>query len=935
MEEGSYPQNTTLGNLSNTTMDYDLMDDLLLEGCWLEAGRSNFLQSDPSTSTALYSPSSFFWPGTEIDYRFPNLNQVEENTQQVKERSIIPEDQSSIELHTENPIEPHFINPNANVIAKISRQSEYYLPEEFSELSRKWWIGPRDNLGSFPSVRERLFQALRCIKKSLGKEDVLIQIWVPVKSGHKQVLTTSDQPYELDPKCQRLASYRNVSMGYQFPAEENSNESVGLPGRVFLQKVPEWTPDVRYFSRDEYPRIGYAHEYDVRGTIAVPIFERGNRSCLGVLEVVMTTQKINYNSELEHVCQALEAVDLRSSDVSVRPSEKACCKSSYQTALPEIAEVLKAVCETHRLPLAQIWVPCIQQGKGGCRHSDDNYALCISTIDSACCVTDSLHEFHEACSAHHLFIGEGVAGRAFLTNKPCLSTDITAFSKKQYPLKHYAKMFELRAAVAMRLRSIHDGRVDYVFEFFLPDCQDSDEQMRMCDSLSIIVHQRCRNLRLITDKEVEEENIQRICGVVIPSDGVVNAEEIPKLGPALSNDSMQASWITSMIKAQQKGKFTEKEGVSEGFKVTSQWIKPKELHNDSKIKSTANSSIGQRSFSTVTKTIEKKRTKVEKTISLQVLRQYFAGSLKDAAKSIGVCPTTLKRICRQHGIKRWPSRKIKKVGHSLRKLQVVMDSVQGAEGSFKIGSLYANFPELTSPNLSGSSVFSASKEKNLLKQLNPVPEGTIRQSADVAFSPRAAASKSPSSSCSQSSNSSLCGSSGQHKHPLVAQFPSSEDGLRAEDLGGVLKRARSDAALQVSFQEEPKLLERCHSLKSLAEHPGLANLPLLPENISGEKVALRAKVTFGEEKVRFSMQTTWGINDLRQEISKRFHIDDMSTINLKYLDDDSEWILLTCDADVEECIEVYKSSRTQTIKFSLHQASQPNLGSSIGSNGLS
>lgn len=928
MDYGAFASNsTTYGNLTDTAMEMDFMDELLFEGCWLETtSGSNHLPSGPLTSRALNDPSHY-------------LPLLDSNS---SGHLNISHHQQIFQEETEGTFP----------------ESEGILVEG-TELGRRLWIAPRANPSPSTSVKERLMLAIGYLRECTKNMNVLIQIWVPIRRGGSYFLTTQDQPYYFGANCKNLANYRNVSKAYQFAVEEDMEESAGLPGRVFLGKLPEWTPDVRFFKKDEYPRINYAQQYDVRGSLALPVFERGSGTCLGVVEIVTNTQKINYRPELENVCQALESVDLRSSQLLSPPGVKA-CDELYQAALAEIIEVLATVCKAHRLPLALTWAPCYQQGKGGCRHSDENYALCVSTVDAACFVADlDVLGFHEACSEYHLFRGQGTVGTAFTTSKPCFATDITAFSKTEYPLSHHARMFGLRAAVAIPLRSIYTGSSEFVLEFFLPkDCQDPEEQRQMLNSLSIVLQQACRSLHAVMDKEPEEQEvIYPVKEIAIASDVRINKEEPQKSGspPMREASTKESSWIAHMMEAQQKGKGVsisleyQEEEPKEEFKVTTHWDNTLggschgqafsdfgQLQQSSGSKGSVEGggdsySYGSRRSSGGRRAGEKRRTKTEKTISLPVLRQYFAGSLKDAAKSIGVCPTTLKRICRQHGITRWPSRKIKKVGHSLRKLQLVIDSVQGAEGAIQIGSFYSNFPELSS---SGNSSFSSLKMNENSKQSNAIPEtsGLFIQGSSTL-------SKSPPSSCSQNSGPSIfCPSGAKQQNTTVNTLSTGETLMRENPVGVLQMMGCTEVNLHAMSQQDLSLLQGVESFKSFGSHPGLETLPILPESSSHNSQyggALRVKATFGDEKIRFSWQQNWTFGDLQLEIARRFNLDDINRVDLKFMDDDGEWVLLTCDADFQECIDIHRASESHTVRLCVQHASNPCLGSPFGNTSLS
>ncbi|CAL9133902.1 unnamed protein product [Musa acuminata var. zebrina] len=923
------------GSLSGQTLsdaavdDLDLMDELL-SGSVFDC--SDLLQTGTSATTGPLS-SACFSPVLGISSTSSNPTLAGIDYQVDAERSVFSVELASDEAQMQmldGGQRPIILNHVGETKCRVRSDGlEAEDPSYEPGMSRQ--IQPKGETGS---VEQRLRYALKYIKESQREGDVLVQMWVPAMRGNQQVVTTCGQPFLLDFNCQRLVNYRSVSTRYQFLADESSHEAVGLPGRVFLGRLPEWTPDVRYFSSFEYPRVGDAQRYDVRGTIALPIFERNSPSCLGVVEVVMTTQKVNYSYDIENICNALQAVDLRSSQVLSVPRLKM-TGDSYLAAIPEIQMVLRTACETHRLPLAQTWISCIQQGREGSRHSDESFSECVSTIDEACYIQDpSMLGFQQACSEHHLFRGQGVVGKAFMTNQPCFSSDVTEFSKIEYPLSHHAQLFHLRAAVAIRLRCVHSGNVDFVLEFFLPiHCIEGEEQKLMLNSLSVTIQQVCQTLRVVTTRELEDETMWEN-NEQIPSD-MFSDNSVSEIGQRYIVDELLPSGTPAVgipknvvLPASVP---TERTKEFEGFSVSTHWVPSNVVLPTGNIFSEVKQHHGESnsdyifSFSAETnvsnaeKATEKRRAKTERTVSLQELQKYFAGSLKDAARSLGVCPTTLKRICRQHGITRWPSRKIKKVGRSLRKLQVVIDSVHGPGEAFQFSSLYESFIKNTrsDSNLATSTTFS------LLKQTDHPESSNAKQQLEGRFTSHTSGTNSlSSSSCSQNSNSSQGCSSEQRQCNQTHEFEFRQATLVEENRSDVLNKVQIHVELHCPLEVTPKSVVRLQSQRPQIEHhPSRCDF-------------LKVKAIYGEEKVIFRLQPTWGFQDLKQEIGRRFVIYDTTLVDIKYLDEDSEWILITCDEDLKECIDVYRSTQAQTIKLCVHHV-QPTARSSLGSTALS
>ena len=69
-------------------------------------------------------------------------------------------------------------------------------------------------------------------------------------------------------------------------------------------------------------------------------------------------------------------------------------------------------------------------------------------------------------------------------------------------------------------------------------------------------------------------------------------------------------------------------------------------------------------------------------MKLEELSKYFHLPEKSVAKELGICLTSLKKLCRSYGITRWPFRKLKSLERTMKKVQTEEEAISSqATGS--------------------------------------------------------------------------------------------------------------------------------------------------------------------------------------------------------------------------------------------------------------
>ncbi|GKC42790.1 PB1 domain, RWP-RK domain, lambda repressor-like, DNA-binding domain protein, partial [Tanacetum coccineum] len=536
-------------------------------------------------------------------------------------------------------------------------------------------------------IKEKITTALLalCFRDS----HVLVQFWSPVIVRKRCLLTTLDQPFGLGVVDEALYLYRLESEQRMFVVDGGHREELGPPGRVYRQKLPEWG-----LNAHTLPDSAACH--NTHGYLNLPVFEPDSGCCVGVLELVTSSNYVDYAFEVQEVSRALKVVD----------EENLKCPNLYedptfytqvgderrQIELDEIFFALKAICNVHDIPLAQTWA---LSGYGSAVAISGNLEQTCSSFNGNCigkvCMSTyglpfyiralSMWGFHEDCRERHLDKSQGVVGRSLSSCGLCFCEDVTKLGEDEYPLAAYAHLNGITSCLAIYVKSI-ERDAEYVIELVLPPHNTNEADLQ---SLMKTVKQQINNASSLKLGIVS--SLQVIGGDHLnwnfespPSPITILTEQeevLPEPGkqPLLENDRDDDDDV----------RFSKDQSVIAYLEHIEDDILNSEP-SDSAADGTSQSVVpcldaGAEDSNINKGKMKRKRKRSEKSISLEEISKHYGKTINEAAKNLSVSRSTLKRICRSYGILRWPYKSGSDKSNSLLKSnQTDVVAVHASEG---------------------------------------------------------------------------------------------------------------------------------------------------------------------------------------------------------------------------------------------------------------
>ncbi|GJX40736.1 hypothetical protein Tco_0255726 [Tanacetum coccineum] len=206
-------------------------------------------------------------------------------------------------------------------------------------------------------IHDKIKAALKLLP--LRVQYVLVQFWSTFVIGKQHQLTTIDQPFGFGLCDERLVSYRwdSECKIYDVNRDYDEEEDISPPVRVFRQGLPEWSLNVNNYLPKHFPQQECAIRCNLHGYLALPVFDATTcRLRVGVIELLMSSMYAipSFHYEVQQIQNALKEQDLTCLQVCGANAANI-NHEGRQNDLNKIFDLLKVVCDTHRLPLAQTW----------------------------------------------------------------------------------------------------------------------------------------------------------------------------------------------------------------------------------------------------------------------------------------------------------------------------------------------------------------------------------------------------------------------------------------------------------------------------------------------------------------------------------------------------------------------------------------------------